>query len=129
MPLNPHCTLIANGEIPDSLQVDFRKPEDFFHDVNSVTSVLKSFFRELPDPLLTNALYYEFINASRMFSVIKNFNSAQLIILPLGIEDDIIRRDTLHGIINRLPDPNYATFRALTLVNITFLVDALLCSY
>jgi len=79
--------------------VDFRRPDDFFHDVNSVTSVLKSFFRELPDPLLTTALYDELINASR-------------------ISDDILRRDTLHGIINRLPDPNYATFRALILVRI-----------
>lgn len=31
------------------------------------------------------------------------------------IEDDIVRRDALHAIINSLPDPNYATLRALTL--------------
>jgi hypothetical protein len=30
-------------------------------------------------------------------------------------EDDIVRRDSLHAIINSLPDPNYATLRALTL--------------
>lgn len=30
-------------------------------------------------------------------------------------EDDIVRRDSLHAIINNLPDPNYATLRALTL--------------
>ena len=30
-------------------------------------------------------------------------------------EDDIVRRDSLHAIINALPDPNYATLRALTL--------------
>jgi hypothetical protein len=30
-------------------------------------------------------------------------------------EDDIVRRDSLHAIINGLPDPNYATLRALTL--------------
>jgi len=30
-------------------------------------------------------------------------------------EDDVIRRDSLHAIINNLPDPNYATLRALTL--------------
>lgn len=34
----------------------------------------------------------------------------------LGIEDDISRRDNLHAIINDLPDPNYATLRALVLV-------------
>lgn len=32
-----------------------------------------------------------------------------------GNEDDIVRRDSLHAIINSLPDPNYATLRALTL--------------
>ena len=30
-------------------------------------------------------------------------------------EDDTVRRDSLHLIINSLPDPNYATLRALTL--------------
>lgn len=30
-------------------------------------------------------------------------------------EDDVVRRDSLHAIINALPDPNYATLRALTL--------------
>ena len=33
-----------------------------------------------------------------------------------GIDDDIARRDNLHAAINNLPDPNYATLRALTLV-------------
>lgn len=34
----------------------------------------------------------------------------------IGIDDDITRRDSLHATINSLPDPNYATLRALTLV-------------
>jgi len=33
------------------------------------------------------------------------------------IDDDITRRDSLHATINSLPDPNYATLRALTLVS------------
>lgn len=33
------------------------------------------------------------------------------------IEDDVTRRDSLHAIVNSLPDPNYATLRALTLVS------------
>lgn len=80
----------------DPSSVDFRKQEDFFGDVNSVASILKQFFRDLPDPLLTNLLYKEFIAASR-------------------IVDDITRRDSLHELINRLPDPNYATLRAVIL--------------
>lgn len=30
-------------------------------------------------------------------------------------EDEIVRRDSLHAIINSLPDPNYATLRAVAL--------------
>lgn len=49
----------------DSSQVDFRNPEHFFHDVNSVAGLLKTFFRELSDPLLTREKYVEFIEAAR----------------------------------------------------------------
>ncbi|KAL2009178.1 hypothetical protein VTN00DRAFT_7372 [Thermoascus crustaceus] len=80
----------------DSSQVDFTNPESFYHDVNSVAGLLKQFFRELPDPLFTSRHYSEFINAARM-------------------DDDIERRDSLHAIINNLPDPHYATLRALIL--------------
>ncbi|PWW79969.1 RhoGAP-domain-containing protein [Tuber magnatum] len=80
----------------DSSTLDFRKREDFFCDVNSVASILKQFFRDLPEPLLTNALYQDFIKASY-------------------IDDETIRRDSLHELINRLPDPNYATLRILIL--------------
>ncbi|KAL8807363.1 MAG: hypothetical protein Q9182_000702 [Xanthomendoza sp. 2 TL-2023] len=80
----------------DSSQVDFRNPESFFHDVNSVAGLLKQFFRDLPDPLLTHQHFQNFIEAAR-------------------IDDDVTRRDSLHAIVNSLPDPNYATLRALTL--------------
>jgi hypothetical protein len=51
----------------DASRVDFRNPEHFHHDVNSVAGLLKQFFRELPDPLLTAEFYNEFIEAARMF--------------------------------------------------------------
>jgi hypothetical protein len=35
-----------------------------------------------------------------------------------GIDDDIQRRDSLHAIINGLPDAHYATLRALILVSL-----------
>ncbi|KAI5845480.1 hypothetical protein BZA05DRAFT_145714 [Tricharina praecox] len=76
--------------------LDFRRPEDFFHDVNSVASVLKQFLMELPDPVITNELYAQFIGASK-------------------IDDPVSRRDALHGLINQLPDPNYAILRRLIL--------------
>ncbi|KAH6677663.1 hypothetical protein B0J14DRAFT_475762 [Halenospora varia] len=87
--------MFDNGNL-DASKVDFRNPENFFHDVNSVAGLLKQFFRDLPDPLLTAEHYAGFIEAARN-------------------DDDIVRRDSLHAIINSLPDPNYATLRALTL--------------
>lgn len=80
----------------ESPQLDFRNPENFFHDVNSVAGLLKQFFRDLPNPLLTREHYTEFIEAAKH-------------------EDDTVRRDSLHAIINSLPDPNYATLRAVSL--------------
>ncbi|TKX23063.1 putative RHO GTPase-activating protein RGD1 [Elsinoe australis] len=80
----------------DASRVDFRNPANFHHDVNSVAGLLKQFFRDLPDPLLTKDRYGEFISAAR-------------------IDDDVVRRDTLHAIINGMPDANYATLRALVL--------------
>lgn len=76
--------------------IDFRNPANFFHDVNSVATLLKQFFRDLPDPLFTRVGYQGFIEAAR-------------------IEDEGARRDALHQGINDLPDPNYATLRALVL--------------
>lgn len=79
-----------------SSNLDFRNPENFFHDVNSVAGLLKQFFRDLPDPLLTHQHYANLIESAKH-------------------EDEILRRDSLHAIINALPDPNYATLRALAL--------------
>ncbi|KAG7291857.1 hypothetical protein NEMBOFW57_001879 [Staphylotrichum longicolle] len=94
----PHVNKLKNLFDTDSgsSNLDFRNPENFFHDVNSVAGLLKQFFRDLPDPLLTRENYNAFIEAARN-------------------EDDIVRRDSMHAIINSLPDPNYATLRALAL--------------
>lgn len=81
---------------PSSPSLDFRNPANFFHDVNSVATLLKQFFRELPDPLFTKEGYAGFIEAART-------------------EGEGERRDALHQRINDLPDPNYATLRALVL--------------
>ncbi|KAF9430731.1 hypothetical protein BGZ94_004500 [Podila epigama] len=63
-------------------------------DVNSVASVLKTWFRELPEPLLTRQLYPEFIKAA-------------------SIEDPALQLMNLHQVTNQLPDPNYATLKFL----------------
>ncbi|KAK4609344.1 putative Rho-GTPase-activating protein 7 [Fulvia fulva] len=79
-----------------SPQLDFRNPSNFGHDVNAVASLLKSFFRDLPDPLFTKVGYGQFIEAAQ-------------------VDDENQRRDAIHQGINDLPDPNYATLRALVL--------------
>jgi Rho GTPase-activating protein RGD1 len=82
----------------DAYGIDFRNPEHFFHDVHVPANLLKLFLRDLPEPLLTRERYNDFMNAAR-------------------IDDDIVRRDSLHAIINELPDANYATLRAVVLVS------------
>ena len=103
----------------DATQVDFRDPANFFHDVNSVAGLLKQFFRDLPDPLLTRENYQGFIEAaSKSYPPSSEPRlSIRYLIILIEIDDDITRRDSLHATINSLPDPNYATLRALTLVS------------
>lgn len=76
--------------------MDFRNAAAFHDDIASVTTLLKHFLRDLPDPLLTNAQYSAYIQAAK-------------------IDDEIVRRDTIHALVNALPDPNYATLRVLAL--------------
>ena len=91
-----HVNLLRDQFNHNSSQIDFRNPANFYHDVNSVATLLKQFFRDLPDPLFTRQQYNAFIDAAR-------------------VEDESGRRDALHQCINDLPDPNYATLRALVL--------------
>lgn len=78
----------------DALAVDLLRPNDGVNDIHSVASALKQYFMALPDPLLTRRYHREFIAAA-------------------NIQNDIQRRDSVHAIINKLPDPNYTTLRYL----------------
>lgn len=49
------------------VNLEFTNPENFFHDVNSVTGLLKQFFRDLPDPLLTREHHGSFIAAASTY--------------------------------------------------------------
>lgn len=62
---NSKCLLSYTESQAQAL--DFRNPENFFHDVNSVTGLLKQFFRDLPDPLFTTEHHSSFVNAASMF--------------------------------------------------------------
>lgn len=65
-------------------------------DVNVISSLLKGFFRKLPDPLVTNELYPSFIKANQ-------------------IEPAQKRMLTLKRLLHQLPDNHFETFRHLAL--------------
>lgn len=50
----------------DNPELEFLDPAQFFYEINNVTGLLKQFFRDLPDPLLTSEHYSSFIAAARM---------------------------------------------------------------
>ncbi|GAA5912316.1 uncharacterized protein JCM6883_003323 [Sporobolomyces salmoneus] len=68
--------------------------EENLSDINDIAAVLKLWFRELPEPLLTWELYHQFIDVAK-------------------IENDRLRHIRLHERVNELPDPNYATLKYL----------------
>ncbi|XP_075237153.1 rho GTPase activating protein at 19D isoform X2 [Lycorma delicatula] len=63
-------------------------------DVNVISSLLKSFFRRLPDSLLTSELYPLFIQADK-------------------IEDPVLRIVSIRKLVHALPDHHYETLRYL----------------
>ncbi|KAL0096937.1 hypothetical protein J3Q64DRAFT_1807308 [Phycomyces blakesleeanus] len=68
--------------------------DEEFNDICAVTSVLKHYFRELPDPLLTYELYPKFIDAVSM-----NFGLAKI--------------DKFFELLSQLPAANYETLKIL----------------
>ncbi|THH27126.1 hypothetical protein EUX98_g7071 [Antrodiella citrinella] len=73
----------------DSVNLD---ADEWSSDISNVTSVLKMWLRELPDPLLTHTLHQGFLDAAR-------------------IDNDRMRHIKMHERVNDLPDPNYATLK------------------
>ncbi|XP_030630631.1 rho GTPase-activating protein 21 [Chanos chanos] len=69
--------------------------DDKWRDLNVISSLLKSFFRELPEPLFTNEKYAEFIDANRT-------------------EDGVERLKELKRLIHELPDHHYETLKFLS---------------
>uniref|UniRef100_A0AAQ5Y9A7 Rho GTPase activating protein 21b n=1 Tax=Amphiprion ocellaris TaxID=80972 RepID=A0AAQ5Y9A7_AMPOC len=68
--------------------------EDKWRDLNVISSLLKSFFRKLPEPLFTNEKYADFIEANRT-------------------EDSVERLKELKRLIYELPDHHYETLKFL----------------
>ncbi len=72
------------------------RDSDRFNDICSVTSVLKSYFRALPNPLLTFALHDKFVSAST-------------------IRDPAIKASTFNELVRELPAEHYYTLMVLML--------------
>ncbi|XP_054713880.1 rho GTPase-activating protein 21-like [Uloborus diversus] len=82
-------TDMVNQGIDDVVLQDAR-----WNDVNIVSSLLKAFFRKLPEPLLTSYLYPKFIQASK-------------------IEDPMKRLKAIKHVLYHLPVHYFATLRYL----------------
>lgn len=74
---------------------DLRDQEQF-NDISSVTSVLKTYFRSLPTPLLTYDLHDEFMTAA-------------------AVKEPEAKYDALLEAVNKLPNEYYYTLRLLML--------------
>ncbi|XP_013882613.1 rho GTPase-activating protein 23 isoform X3 [Austrofundulus limnaeus] len=74
--------------------MDINSAEERCQDLNVISSLLKSFFRKLPEPLFTDDKYSEFIDANR-------------------IEDSEDRLKTMKKLLHDLPDHYYHTLRFL----------------
>ncbi|EJF59372.1 GTPase activating protein [Dichomitus squalens LYAD-421 SS1] len=68
--------------------------DEWSTDISNVTSVLKLWLRELPDPLFTASQHADFMEAARN-------------------ENERARHIRLHERVNGLPDPNYSTLKYL----------------
>nr|XP_046226749.1 rho GTPase-activating protein 21-like isoform X3 [Scatophagus argus] len=69
--------------------------DDKWRDLNVISSLLKSFFRKLPEPLFTNEKYADFIEANRT-------------------EDPVERLKVLKRLLHELPDHHYETLKFLS---------------
>lgn len=82
-------------ELDTKGMTDIDIQEDKWRDLNVISSLLKSFFRKLPEPLFTNEKYSNFIDANRM-------------------EDPVERLKALKRLIHELPDHHYETLKFLS---------------
>ncbi|XP_034562495.1 rho GTPase-activating protein 21 isoform X2 [Notolabrus celidotus] len=74
---------------------DIDVQDDKWKDLNVISSLLKSFFRKLPEPLFTNDRYADFIDANRT-------------------EDPVERLKVIKRLLHELPDHHYETLKFLS---------------
>ena len=72
------------------------RDSDRFNDICSITSVLKTYFRTLPVPLLTFDLHDQFMAA-------------------IATRDPVVKQQSLIDLVDKLPNEHYYTLRILML--------------
>lgn len=88
---------VAVNALTDSLNRGFdglNQSDPRWNDVNVISSLMKSFFRKLPDPLVTSELYGALIEASKS-------------------EPEQSRLNGIKRLVDELPEPHYSTLRYL----------------
>ena len=90
----PGNSVVINALTESFNRGDFSQSDLRWNDVNAISSVMKSFFRKLPDPLVTSELYGAVIEASKM-------------------EPEEMRLKSIKRLVDELPDPHYSTLRYL----------------
>ncbi|XP_057190850.1 rho GTPase-activating protein 21 isoform X1 [Triplophysa rosa] len=95
VPGNNAAISSMQDELDTKGMTDIDIQEDKWRDLNVISSLLKSFFRKLPEPLFTNEKYSNFIEANRM-------------------GDPVERLKALKRLIHELPDHHYETLKFLS---------------
>ncbi|KAA0718848.1 Rho GTPase-activating protein 21 [Triplophysa tibetana] len=95
VPGNNAAISSMQDELDTKGMTDIDIQEDKWRDLNVISSLLKSFFRKLPEPLFTNEKYSNFIEANR-------------------IGDPVERLKALKRLIHELPDHHYETLKFLS---------------
>ena len=88
---------VAVNALTDSLNRGFdglNQSDPRWNDVNVISSLMKSFFRKLPDPLVTSELYGSLIEASKT-------------------DPEQARLNAIKRLVDELPEPHYSTLRYL----------------
>ncbi|XP_056306991.1 rho GTPase-activating protein 21 isoform X2 [Danio aesculapii] len=95
VPGNNAAISIMQEELNNKGMADIDIQDDKWKDLNVISSLLKSFFRKLPEPLFTNERYADFIDGNR-------------------IEDPVERLKVLKRLLHELPDHHYETLKFLS---------------
>ncbi|XP_051542764.1 rho GTPase-activating protein 21-like isoform X2 [Myxocyprinus asiaticus] len=95
VPGNNAAISIMQEELNNKGMGDIDIQDDKWKDLNVISSLLKSFFRKLPEPLFTDERYADFIDGNR-------------------IEDPVERLKVLKRLLHELPDHHYETLKFLS---------------